>query len=345
MKSLVDIKEIFIGGIIGVANIIPGVSGGTMALILGIYERLISAIHNISLKTIKNMLKIFTFKKEGFDLFLQEFRAIDGFFLGRILIGALVMIIALAKLITYLLKNWHEPTYGFFFGLVLVSVIVPYKLIKKKTLPVIISIIIAIATVVGMSQAISNKTLIHKAKIKHELKMKKKSGIIDTKQKKVTLSKIKHYILFFIMGAVAISAMILPGVSGSFLMLLMGGYFDILKAISNRDLPLLGIFALGCLVGIVVFTRLLNFLLNRFHDQTMGYLLGLVIGSLWVIWPFKTFQKIGDETVYLSNTIPGSFGLQQIITIFAILCGIAIVAFMVWYEGKQNKSEAKSKDN
>jgi len=123
------------GAIIGIANIIPGVSGGTMALILGFYERLIAAINNISFRTILIFLKSFSFKSKSLNDLKNEFKRIDGFFLLTIGVGALAAIFALAKLMPYLLQNYHDPTYGFFFGLILISTISPFRLIKKENSP------------------------------------------------------------------------------------------------------------------------------------------------------------------------------------------------------------------
>jgi putative membrane protein len=130
------------GMVIGVANIIPGVSGGTLALVLGIYERLIGAINNISFETVKASFGLLKFNKDGWKNFTAELHRIDAFFLASILTGALISIGALAKVMTYFLEHFHDPTYGFFCGLVIVSAWVPFKLIKKhsffSTLAVII---------------------------------------------------------------------------------------------------------------------------------------------------------------------------------------------------------------
>jgi putative membrane protein len=144
--------------------------------------------------------------------------------------------------------------------------------------------------------------------------------------------------LFFTAGAVAISAMILPGISGSFMLLLMGVYFDVLACITGRQLIPLGVFALGCLVGLLVFTRILNFLLERWHDVTIAFLLGLVMGSLYAIWPFKSFGMAGGRRVDMDNILPSTFALNEILTILTALAGIAIVAAFIVVERKQGKA-------
>ena len=132
--------------------------------------------------------------------------------------------------------------------------------------------------------------------------------------------------------------MILPGISGSFVLLLMGGYFDILRAIAAMNIPVLAVFAFGCLVGILAFTRLLNFLLRRYYDPTLGFLLGLVIGSLWVIWPFKHAVRVGAETVYLSHKLPDALGGNEIATAAAFLAGAVIVVVMIVIERRAGAS-------
>jgi putative membrane protein len=326
------VKNIFYGAVVGIANIIPGVSGGTMALVLGFYERLIDAIHNISGETIKALLGIFRFEQSGFDRFKSELRRIDAGFLAAIASGALAAIVVLASLMTYLLKEWHDPTYGFFFGLVLVSALVPYRIIKQKTVPVFISFILAGAGILAVSGSISDAEKIEKARVKYELSEKGTGG--NTKSVPVGrgLSASRMVYLFFT-GAVAISAMILPGVSGSLLLLILGAYFDILTAVADRDFIILGIFAAGCLAGILLFTRLLNFLLKRWSDQTMSGLLGLVVGSLWMIWPFRNSARVGEEVLYLSNRIPSKFGNNELLTIVAAIAGMGIVALFIKMEG------------
>jgi putative membrane protein len=328
---MIWLKEIIFGAIFGVANIIPGVSGGTMALIMGFYHRLIIAIQNITPRSILNLLGILKFNRDGIQSFQVELKRIDAFFLFRLFIGAVFAIVVLAKLMTYLLTQWHDPTYGFFFGLVLLSVVAPYRLISKITPMVLLATLIASVMVIGLSKGVSGDDLIKKAQVKQELKVQKNSPTADSKNQNQTYKK---YLLFFVMGAIAISAMILPGVSGSFLLILMGGYFEMLSAIVNRDFILLGSFAFGCLIGLMVFTRFLNMMLKRFHDLTLAFLLGLVAGSLWVIWPFKSSVKIGEEIIFLDNIIPSQFGTPEVITTMTAIVGMIIVFVFLKMENK-----------
>jgi len=334
------IKNLYKGAIIGVANIIPGVSGGTMALVLGIYERIITAIHNISLKTAISTLRLLSFRKEHRAEFKQEMKKIDAGFLIVITAGALAAVLALAELMTWLLTKWHDPTYGFFFGLILISAATPYILIKKKSAAVFIAAVIAVIGVLALSHSVSGDRMIEKAKVKHQVELQtEKNSAMGNETADNTLSNARHYSYIFVLGAVGISAMILPGVSGSFLLLLLGGYFEILSAIARKDLMILAVFALGCGAGIIIFTRLLNYLLLRWHDMTMGFLFGLVVGSLWMVWPFKYTASVGDEIIYLGNRMPGAFTQNEALTLCAALAGMVVVAAIIKIESSGVKKE------
>ena len=227
-------------------------------------------------------------------------------------------------------------------GLLVIVIIlgcVIYQYMKATFLKSLSMFIIAVCAILVVSNTASGDTLLKKAQLKHEMKINKEHAetynIKETGEKnKLDIVKLLY---IFLMGVVAISAMILPGVSGSFLLLLMGGYFVILKAIVNRDFPVLVSFTVGCLIGIIAFSRFLNFLLKKWHDQTMSFLLGLVIGSLWMIWPFKTSAKVGEEVIYLINRIPTSFSANEIYTILAAIIGVVIVITLLLVEAKKEK--------
>lgn len=319
--------------IIGVANIIPGVSGGTMALVLGIYERLINSIHNISIDTAKAVLALLKFNKSSLDKFSSEMKRIDAVFLFSLLIGAMISIVALAKVMTYFLEHFHDQTYGFFCGLVIVSAWVPFKLIKKHTLVSIVAALIAITGLVAFSSSVTDDQKISKAQAKYEMQLQKvtESGTAVKESFDHSPSRQLYMVLA---GAIGISAMILPGISGSFLLLLMGVYFSILKSISQFDILTLFSFSIGCLIGVMACTRLINYALKKWYDITMSFLLGLVIGSLVAIWPFKESTVVGDEVIYLSNKLPAALGTNELFTILAAVTGGLIVLVFIIIENK-----------
>jgi len=322
------------GAVIGVANIIPGVSGGTMALVLGIYERLIAAIHAISGRTVAKTLGLLRLTPAAWREFAEEMRRIDLAFLALIGGGAMFSIVALANLMTYLLHAHHDPTYGFFFGLVAVSAWVPYKMIRKKSLACLLAGLVAMAGVVMLSQSMSGDAIVKKEQAKVALKAEKQQAGASGAAAAARPSP-AHLLFMFFAGALAISAMILPGISGSFLLLVMGAYFEILRAIAYRDFLLLFVFAMGCGIGLLAFTRFLNYLLKQWHDLTMGFLIGLVIGSLWAIWPFRESVQVGEKTVYLGHQWPAALGGNEILTLLTFLAGSAIVVVFIWMEARR----------
>ena len=157
------------GCCIGVANVIPGVSGGTMAVMLGIYERLIRALRHIGFSTARKFLAIFTLKKRAISEAREELRRIDFGFLLAITFGALLAVVASARLIIYLLNERHDPTYGFFSGLVLASVIIPFKMLKRFTVKEVVSLLLAAGLTVGLTLSVSGEQRLESERRKHEL--------------------------------------------------------------------------------------------------------------------------------------------------------------------------------
>ena len=309
--------RLFVNGfLIGIANIIPGMSGGTLALVLGIYERLITALRNIGTPTVKRLLSIFTFRKKAFSDFQDELRRIDFNFLFILGIGAVAAVLLSSKLIDYLLKSHHDATYGFFFGLVLTSILIPFRMLKGFSWRELLVLLVAVALIV----------------FTEELK-KSAAGATSESSEGLEVS-IGTLAIFFGCGALAISAMILPGVSGSFLLLAFGVYFPLVTAIKNfmEDVPtlfkgdisplilnnglILAIFALGCLFGLLAFTRLLNFLLARFRNLTIAFLIGLMVGSLYSLWPFREKD--------IAHSLP-EFDMNLLITFCVFLVGCVII--------------------
>lgn len=239
---------LFIKGFcMGVADIIPGISGGTIALILGIYEQFIKALHSVNLKFFKNIFKL---------QIKDAFNGIEWLFLVNLLAGMLTAIIVLSKGLEYLLDYQPEYLFSFFFGLVLATIPLIARLVERWTfLKISTALITSILTfwIIIQKPAFSEP-----------------SGM-----------------MIFISGFVAISAMILPGISGSFILLLMGQYRNIIQAINDKDLTILCVFLTGICLGVFTIVRLLGYLFKRFHDLTIAAIIGIIAGSLPKIWPWK----------------------------------------------------------
>jgi putative membrane protein len=262
---------IFLKGFaMGAADIVPGVSGGTIAFISGIYERLINALAKFSPTLIR------LYRQQGFAVVWQT---IDGFFLSVLFAGILSSVFTLSRLISYLLSNFPSMVWGFFLGLIIGSVWFVLKAIKHRT-PLLILYVIAGGMLALMITSFSPMVL-----------------------EPTSLN-------LFLSGAIAICAMILPGVSGSFLLLLLGMYAPVISAVKGFDLVSLGIFASGCIVGLLSFTHILNWALKRFYDVTMAVLTGFMIGALNKVWPWKNtveyrFNPQGiDQPIVQTNLSP-----------------------------------------
>jgi putative membrane protein len=238
----------FLKGIaMGAADVVPGVSGGTIAFITGIYDTLLESIRRV------NPTLIGLWRKEGFK---SAFNHINGYFLITLFSGIIASILTLAKLISWLLVNQPIPVWSFFFGLIIVSVFHIIKQVEKKDL------IRGLVTVAGVAFAYFITVL-------------------------QPLEMDPTPVNFIVAGAVAICAMILPGISGSFILLLLGMYTPILAAAKSLQIDVLLLFVLGCVLGLLTFSHLLSWLLRQFRDSTLMFLTGLMIGTLPKIWPWK----------------------------------------------------------
>lgn len=282
------LKTLVKGGLVGVANIIPGVSGGTFALILGIFDRMVAALNAINGQTLSRVMGLLlgAFKKPARERFKEEWRRVDGSFLLALCVGAMLVIGSSSFLIKYLLKEHYSPTLAFFVGLILPSISIPWAMMERKGLR-LLWCIPGIALTMGVSLIMPE------------------SGAGS-----------ENLLLAAATGAIAISAMILPGLSGSYVMLVMGQYQNVLEKLTGMQKGLvagefgmafdamlwLGVLALGMVVGIILFARLLHFLLAKFPSATMAFLIGLLIGSMWVLWPFKDISS-GAEVVGSSGEV------------------------------------------
>ncbi|MCL7753003.1 DUF368 domain-containing protein [Polaribacter sp. Z022] len=247
-----NIKDYIVIGLkgmaMGAADVVPGVSGGTIAFISGIYEELLGSISNVKLSLLK------TLKTEGLK---AAWKQVNGNFLAALFIGIFVSIISLAKAIKYLLENEPILLWSFFFGLVLASIIYIAKQISKW------NFISILALVLGAFLAY----------------------YITTLNPMVSEDSSSLYILFA--GAIAICAMILPGISGSFILVLLGAYKPVLEAVNNKDIKTILVFMVGAVIGLLSFSKILKWLFANYKNYTLAALTGFIIGSLNKIWPWK----------------------------------------------------------
>ena len=332
------------GCCIGVANIIPGVSGGTMAVMLGIYERLIRALHHIGFSTVRKLLVILSLKKGAISEARAELHRIDFGFLIAITFGALLAVVASARLIIYLLNEQHDPTYGFFCGLVLTSVIIPFKMLKRFTVKECVSFLLAAGLTVGLTLSMSGEKRLESERQKHELKESHLSANAITEAgasnatpgetSEGTNHAIGTLLYLALCSAIAVSAMILPGISGSFVFLLLGVYFDVLASVNNRDWIVIGFVALGGIVGLLAFTRLLNYVLERHRDLTVSFLIGLMLASLYGIWPFRSYAMVGEERIDIAHILPQA-NMNLAITVLASLVGCGVVLLFYRLESQK----------
>lgn len=231
----------------GGADVVPGVSGGTVAFITGIYQELLDSIKSINGDA-------FNLIKQGY--FKDFWKHINGTFLLVLLSGVFTSLLSLAKLITYLLANYPIQVWSFFFGLIIISAVLVLKEITKWNASVILFALLG----TGIAYYV---TIASPAETPTDLWF------------------------IFIAGAVAICAMILPGISGSFILLLFGKYEYILQTIKDLNITVIAVFALGCATGLLSFVRLISWLLDRYYNMAVALLAGFMIGSLNKIWPWK----------------------------------------------------------
>ncbi|MDW3214037.1 MAG: DUF368 domain-containing protein [Ilumatobacteraceae bacterium] len=245
------------GFAMGAADIVPGVSGGTVALVLGIYERLIGNVH-AGAQALKAIL---TGDTAGFG---TKFREVEWVWLLSLLAGVLVAIAALSSVLENLLHDHPVRMAALFFGLVVGSLTIAWRLIRSvgaAELGAVIVVAIALFLVLGL---------------------KSDTEVAEGTAEIVT----KSWWIFFLSGALAICAMILPGISGSFILVLIGMYTEVLGAVNDRDLVALGATAAGCIVGLALFSSVLTWALEHHHDLVIAAMVGLMLGSLRVLWPW-----------------------------------------------------------
>ncbi len=285
----------------GAADVVPGVSGGTIALITGIYSTLLDSIRRITPEIISVL------RQQGIK---AAFLHVNGPFLITLFAGILTSILTLARFISWLLEHHPIPLWSFFFGLIIISVVHLAKHVAYCSVPNILSLIAG----VGFAYLIT---------VAHPLQLEPTP------------------INILIGGSIAICAMILPGISGSFILLLLGLYTPVITAVKQFDVSLLSIFAIGCIFGLLSFSHLLGWLLKHFKSLTMMFLIGLMIGTLNKVWPWKEVTSWRTDSsgalVPLTEQNLSPFTYEQVIAQpsqlgSAILCCIAGILLVLLLE-------------
>jgi putative membrane protein len=282
---------LFLKGIaMGAADVVPGVSGGTIAFVTGIYTELLDSIKNINLQALKTLFK------DGPRAFWQS---INGTFLLVLGSGILLALLSLARGIHYLLMNYPVWLWAFFFGLILASCWYIGKEIGRWGLAQLV--LLALGAVIA--------------------------GFISTAS---PTSVTPTPLIILLAGSIAICAMILPGISGSFILLLMGLYEPVLGAVRQLDIQLLGTFAVGAAIGLMAFSRLLSWLLHHYKDAMFALLTGFMAGSLLKVWPWKEtlstrLNSHGAEVPFIQSNILPDSGLSLLLALGLMLAGALLV--------------------
>ena len=266
------------GFLMGSADVVPGVSGGTIALVLGIYERLVHAIRT-------GASALGSLVRGRFGEALQRARTVEWNFLVPLLAGIGLAIVSLAALIEHFLKEEPTNTAAVFFGLVAGSILVAWRLVGRwdnRRMGTAVAVAVIAFAVLGL----------------------RSEEIIDPSTA-----------LFFVAGAIAIIAMILPGISGSFILLMLGMYEAVLAAVNDRDLLVVGVFMVGAVIGLAAFSTVLDRMLRDHHDTVMAGLIGLMAGSLRVLWPWPD----GTDTSNLASPS------EPLVPVVLAVVGFAVV--------------------
>jgi putative membrane protein len=282
------------GMAMGGADVVPGVSGGTIAFITGIYETLLDSIASVDADALQLL-------RQG--RWRDLWQHINGNFLVTLFGGIFLSILTLAQLLGFLLEAYPIQLWSFFFGLIIIAAYLVAKEIKQWSAGVVVAAAVGIAIAYYITLATPAETP-------------------------------TDLWFVFLSGSVAICAMILPGISGSFILLILGKYAFILEAVNERNLTVIAVFGLGCVVGILAFARVISWLLDRYHDVAVALLAGFMIGSLGKIWPWKEavlthLDRHGEEVPLVTrNVLPAQF--EQLTGQDALL-GQAILFMLVGF--------------
>lgn len=275
----------------GIANVIPGVSGGTIALITGIYEDLINSLKSFDTKSLKLITSIHI---------LGFIKHTNLYFLLAVFGGSIVSVFSIASLFKYLFTHYPILIWAFFFGLIIASIYFVGKRISKWNTATIISLVIG--TLVAISLSFMTPA-----------------------------SENDNLFFVFICGIIGISGMMLPGLSGSFILILMGNYeLLMVTAITELNIPLLSVFFLGSAFGLMSFSHILSWVFKHYKNQTLALLTGFILGSLSIIWPWKEVAESiiikGKEKIIAYNWyFPNELNIENTLAILLILAGILSV--------------------
>ena len=288
------------GVMMGAADAVPGVSGGTVAFITGIYEELIASIRKFDVEALQLLFS------KGIMAF---WRHVNGAFLATLLSGIILSLITLSHSVLYMLSRYPEMLWAFFFGLILASTVVIARHIPEWDFRA--SLLFIVGTLFAYVL----------------------TSLVPTEIESTPLT-------LFLAGAVAICAMILPGISGSFILLLLGMYEVILTAVKNLELGTLALFAAGCAAGLLSFSRLLNWLFTHYRTPTLTLMAGFLLGSLNKVWPWKyttsyTFNRHGEQLPLVQDNVSpfnyetltghNAFTLEALVL---MLIGVGIVLYI-----------------
>ncbi|MBL1377605.1 DUF368 domain-containing protein [Zobellella iuensis] len=284
------------GMAMGAVDVVPGFSGGTVALITGIYDRLLGALAAMpqaAMLVARGRIK-------------DAWRACQAGFLATVLLGVITSVFSLAGVISYLMVEYPVLLWSFFFGLVLVSVYLVGREVSRWSLSPLLGFALGLGLAIWITLA----------------------APLQLQADPLTL---------FFAGAVAISAMLLPGVSGSFILVLLGLYPVVLGALKNLEVGILAVFCAGCLLGLLCFSRLLSWMLTHLRDLALAFLTGMLLGSLGKVWPWKqtlTWQTNSRGESYpllQENLLPGRFSelsgqdAQLLLAVLLAIAGVTLV--------------------
>ena len=267
----------------GAADVVPGVSGGTIAFISGIYEELLDSINAVNFSLLK------VIKKDGIK---KAWQLVNGNFLVALVLGIGISVVSLAKSLSWLLENNPIPLWAFFFGLVVASILLVAKQIPKWNIKIVLALLIGAIVAFLITQ--------------------------------IPASSVSEPSMFLLLlsGALAISAMILPGISGAFILVILGTYKFILTAVHERDLKTILIVGIGAIIGLLSISRLLKYIFTHYKNLTLAVLTGFIIGALGKIWPWKDALE--------NNISPSNYtGNNQIVlAIFLAIAGFLLITIL-----------------